>query len=399
MNRTTAAEQLNNFWWVRLPAVVGRWSRALAGILVDGLYLSAVPLLSACMPLLLLLLGLLIGWLHPGFADQEVFTASLLVLAIMIGIGASSAAWGGWLWLGYVLGDLLLYRHAGYQYFRGQFFEQLFRARLPLFIPYILLALALMFIPLISRLLRTQTLGWLKRSGAITTGLQAVLQGLLQGALVFMWTQAVPTLIRPVYTWSGSNPTVEVMQPLQAWGWALAIFAALPAVARVVFERRNMGQPGVAQRAAALQTALRANVLKQRPPLPVWASVVLKTIFTTFLLAGVLETWVDALLFAIVLALMLLGRAYLTTRVGFWVRLVARIPLLIRLVVGVLVNFFLTTWIVTAMWNNSSGTFRPIIISVALSLLVFFLLMPDLSVQAPRSGTRTQAAHETEQPA
>jgi hypothetical protein len=151
----------------------------------------------------------------------------------------------------------------------------------------------------------------------------------------------------------------------------------------------------VGERTTALHTALLSSVRLRERRLPEWGSVLLKTAFSTFMLAGILETWLDALLFAVVMGLMLLGREYLSSHLDTWTKLINHVPLLLRLVVGIGLNFLLARQIITAMWY-SSGTFRPIIISVALSLLIFFLLIPDLKTQVYRNRAETRQVRKAE---
>src|SRR5207248_2470773 len=142
-------------------------------------------------------------------------------------LSAFSSAIGWWMCVGYAVGDFLLYKHYGYLYFQDSFVWQLVYARVPLLITYLLLAMLLVFIPLMSRGLSVQTLSRFPRGGSIVNAAAVVLQALVQGALVWVWAHTVPTLIRPVYTWRGDNPTVEVMSPLQEHGWVLIGLAAL----------------------------------------------------------------------------------------------------------------------------------------------------------------------------
>jgi hypothetical protein len=140
-------------WWMRVPAATRRVSRILPAILADGLYLSAWPRVAAIAPPLALLLGLLLGWLH--FAPGETFTFSILVMALMLLVSNFSAALGAWLWLGYVVGDFFLFRRNIYSY---SVLEQFVHVRVPLLIAYVLLAMLLVFIPLLSPWLRRQVL-------------------------------------------------------------------------------------------------------------------------------------------------------------------------------------------------------------------------------------------------
>jgi hypothetical protein len=372
--------RLNDLWWLRLPAAAGRVSRSAGGILGDGLYTSAAPALSAAMPPVLLALGVLIGWRHPAFAREEIFTASLLVTAVMLAVGTMSTGWGAWLWLGYAAGDFVLYPHAAYLRLQGNVADQLLRGRLPLLIVYVLLAGLVLYAPLTSRFLRVGSLTRLRGGGAAATWTRALLQGAIHGALVFTWTQAAPTLLRPVYTWQGDVPTQAVMNPLQARGVVLALLGAAFAIARVVLESRAVRAPGAARRAMERQRAFAKAALAPARGLPVWLRVPLRTAFTTFMLAGVLATWFDAVVFAAVVAVIMTMRETMIPRMGAWTALVGKVPLLARLAAGVALGWLLTTWIIGALWDVTQ-TFRPIMITVAINLVIFLLLIPDAATR------------------
>ncbi|HYN86539.1 MAG TPA: hypothetical protein VER32_14920 [Pyrinomonadaceae bacterium] len=387
-----AVQQANSLWWNLMPSAASRVSLALSAVWGDGLYLSARPLVGALVPPLAFLVGLLTGWLHPGFAGEEIFSASLLVMGLMTAAGAFSSAAGWWMLVGYTLGDFFLYKHYGYLYFHDSLVRQLVYARAPLLIPYLLLAMLLVFIPLFSRALRVQTLSSVSPGKTVVGPATIILQALVQGALVLVWAHAVPTLIRPVYTWRGDYPSVEVVQPLQESWWVLVVLAALCGGARVVVERRAMARPDVARRAAELREALKRAAATPRRRLPDYAAVALKAAFATFILSGVLGKWLDALALAVVLALLLLARRHLATHMRAWTRMISGIPLLLRLAIGTAINYFFAKQIIAALWDSTS-TFRPVLISVVVSLVIFSLLVPDVGERTRNRFTKTSRAN------
>ena len=373
-------------WWMRVPAATRRVSRILPAILADGLYLSAWPRVAAIAPPLALLLGLLLGWLH--FAPGETFTFSILVMALMLLVSNFSAALGAWLWLGYVVGDFFLFRRNIYSY---SVLEQFVHVRVPLLIAYVLLAMLLVFIPLLSPWLRRQVLTHLHVPRIPRIVINTTLQAILQAVLVYVWVQAVPTLIRPVYTWQGGTPPIEAIQPLQQNGWVLVILAGLVGAMRMVLQYRAFGQHAVVQRAAQLRTALRESAPVRRE-LPLGIGVLLKAAFLTVLLSGLVTTWLQAIGLAVALALIMLWRETVLPRLDGWLRLVSRVPLVIRLALSALISYFLGLQIVGALWDGTS-TFLPIIIAMVISLAVCSLLTPGCAEAMPRQpmtgGRRT----------
>jgi hypothetical protein len=376
-------DRLNDLWWVRLPAGAAHRSQALAGILADGRYLAAFPVWSAIAPPLVAASGVIIGRSHPAFAREEVFIASLLVLIYMLSVGTLSAAWGLWLTLGYCIGDFFLYHHRVIEALSGHVFKQLIVGRLPLLIPYCLLGFALMFIPLISQLVHRRSFAAVAKA-RVTDGLSASMQALPHFALVLMWTRAAPSLIRPVYTWSGGIPTTEVMQPLQVRGVWVALAIGLVCAGRVIVERRVSARDSVVRRSVSLSAALVSNARQRLLRWPRWVATVTQTAMATFLVAGLLGTWLDALAYALVVAIVLSARARLQSQLVAWGTFIARVPLFLRFVIGMALCVAFSKWIVTMMWSTG-GSFRPVVISAAGTLMIFSALLPDLYMPVPRA--------------
>ncbi|MDF2963136.1 MAG: hypothetical protein K0S39_4871, partial [Paenibacillus sp.] len=199
-------QQLVRFWWVQLPYRASRFSKKLPYTFLDGLYMAAWPVVAAWTPLLAFLTGLMIGWWHPGF--ESVFSESLVVLMIAAIVGLSSANLGMFFIVGFIAGDFFLqhtsWTQVGWRRNEGVF-EHVIKVRLPLLIEYGLLYILVVKIPMITKALSAQLripFLPLKASFSVTAGLYVV----LTGVLVYFWTQTVPVLIRPVFTWVSSRP-------------------------------------------------------------------------------------------------------------------------------------------------------------------------------------------------
>lgn len=370
---------MKEFWWNHLPISVSRFSPMLAVILTDGFYLTAWRKVSTFAPPLSLLLGFLIGWLH--FAPGNTFTFSIWVMALMLGISSFGAGLGAWLWLGYALGDFILFPHLQNSDWLNP--NAWIYVRIPLILSYILLGILLVSIPLTSKGLRRLTLPGLEEKIAelsvsqrwIMTSIGSAIQAGLMGALVYVWTQAVPTLIRPVYTWQGNQPPVEAIQPLQANGQILVVVAAILGIIRVVIEYQSLNKPSLKRRAGVLQEVLTKRASLR--PFPVLIAIPIKAAFSTFMLSGILTGWQDAIIVGVLLLLAMLLRESVLIRLDArWINQVCRVPLLLRIIAAFGINYFLAVKIVEVMWNSTS-TFLPIVISTILSFIVFALLMPN----------------------
>ena len=70
---------------------------------------------------------------------------------------------------------------------------------------------------------------------------------------------------------------------------------------------------------------------------------------------------------------------------GVWAKWMDKIPLLVRLVIG----FILIKIIASALLENmmhTTNTFRPLLLMTALSMLIIFLLTPQLPAVQPKGG-------------
>jgi hypothetical protein len=107
---------------------------------------------------------------------------------------------------------------------------------------------------------------------------------------------------------------------------------------------------------------------------PSLVRVIVKAVITVILLSGLMETWIDAVAVFIVLAVLLALRDPALHRLGDYPRRVMAFPLLPRLVAGAVVSSVLAI----IVSNSFSGsTFRPVIASVLISLIIFALVLPD----------------------
>lgn len=374
--------RLAQLWWVQLPQFFTRFSKTLAAIVSDGFYWIAWPLVAAAAPPLAIATGFLIGWQH--FSAGNTFTFSLGVMAILLAIANFGAGLGSGLWLGYVLGDWLLFSHPTV----GSGMETLLRVRVPLALSYILLAQLAIFIPLASQALRQGALPRLQIAGhvrgLVAPAVEAVLQGSLQGGLVFVWVQAVPTLIRPVYTWRGIQPPIAAIAPLQEQGSLLVYLAIFLGAARVFLEYWALSQPGMSEQVAQFRQIL-SGARPHHRSLPAPVRSILGVAFTTFLLSGLFAMWSEALLFFLALLLMFWVRDRLRPRLQPWFRLINPVPLFLRVLVATAINYGLSLRIVSLLWRSTS-TFLPVLISVFVGVAVFFLLVPPAERPEPATS-------------
>jgi hypothetical protein len=273
--------------------------------------------------------------------------------------------------------------------------DELIRVRGPMLLSYVLLFGLIAFVPFLATTLRRATIGRHARDDLPWAVVGVAVQGVIQGALVLVWTNAYPPLIRPIFTWVGSTPTIDVIQPVQAQGMVLVVLAVLGGAGRTLAEALA---PRVSPSAAAAISARQLRIVRAMPArarlLPLWLSASLGAAFLTLLMAGVIGSWLEAaLLFAVFTVSSLLRR--FVRGLPAWAALMRRIPLVLRLAAGAGASYVIA--IVVLRISSEQQSFFPLVISTALSVLVLALLLPafpsfstkneDGNTQAPQATT------------
>lgn len=359
-------EPLFHFWHNTLPAFFLRWWPLYGQALEEGYFFQGRPTLSALLPFVFIGLGFLTGAWHWGY--RSVLTESLFLMIPVLLLSFFNGQWGALGWMGYCLGDFLLFRMHFITLPYQDIFSGIVKIGLPAIIYYILLAFLMIVIPLLAKWLTCRTLE--KSAFQNNKIANAVLQGLLAGGFVYFWNQAYPLLIRPLWTWSGSNPTVQAIAPIQKTGWVLVLCAASASIAKVLL--KDQMQKGTGEK-VALPAIPKQRLIK----IPVQIQILLRASFMMFLLSGLLLRWWDALILFLVLSLLNAMRSGLFfTLPSIWIERLQTIPLLLRLAGAIGVSWFLADLIHRALWNHSQETFLPIIVTFSLSLFLIYLVCP-----------------------
>lgn len=361
------------YWaWITLPLFIKKRVSGILGLaLMDGLYLTAFTKRTLLIPPVLFALSFCVGAWHLSFQGEEIYSASLLVMALWIFLGSWSAAFGFWLWLGYAIGDLLLHPHSS-----SQNQPLYFLART---IPIALLFVLLVTIPIACKVLSIKSLSKTPDNSVRRRLLYAGFYSLSFGVLIYCWTQAVPILLRPVYTWQYAQPTIAVVQPLQTYGVHLAVFATCLALLRMAIERRvaSHGKLDALHRELS-QISQSGNSKRKTPALIRWLKTLSAILIYTFLFSGFLETWTDRIAFAISLLGVFILRARLTGN-NSWTRAVTKIPALIRVVMAQMIISLLAYGIISYFWKRGGNAFNPVYYSVIISFLIQIILFPKMS--------------------
>ncbi len=362
-------ERWVELWWVQLPARIRRASALLGTALTDGLYLLQWPPVAAFLPPLALVGSLLFGAFH--FGARDTFTQSLVFMALVTVAAVASAHLGVLAWVGYGLGDLLLYRHP--DAYRYAFPESALRIFLPLLISYALLFLLTVWIPVVT-LAGRRALPLADQPRAARVIKDVLLNAGLAAGLVYLWTLAAPVLIRPLFTWRGQSPPVAAISSLQETGWVLVVLAAVVGGARGALEHLAAGPLVVAASGRLLAAFAAVPARRSRlGNLPGVVRAALLALPLTVFLAGIIPTWVDGALFAVFLTLLLWFRVAMPGRLGPWVQGLVRVPWFLRLGAAAVISHLASSFIVKGFWGSS---FRPAFLAVCVWITVFVLLFP-----------------------
>lgn len=381
-------ERIVRFWWVQLPFRACRFSKKLPYTFLDGLYLAAWPTVAAWVPLLALMTGLVIGWWHLGF--ESVFSESLVMLMIAVIVGTSSANLGLLFIVGFSFGDFFLHHtswtQVGWRRNEGVF-EHVIKVRIPLLIEYGLLYMLVVKIPMVTKALSAQLrvpFLPLKASFSVAAALYVV----LTGVFVYYWTQTVPVLIRPVFTWVSSNPPAKATVPLQHYEWVIIFVAIVIAAVRMLLQGMTAFHSEVGKPLEELERELRdlPPVKSLEDLLNPWFLTAFATLWSILLIAGVYKSWIDPVLIgALIFVLLAVRRQLIPVPLGVWPKLMDKIPMLIRLVFGFILIKIISSAILVHMMRTTD-TFRPLLLMTAVSMLIIFLLTPQLPVVQSKEG-------------
>lgn len=383
-------------WWLRIPVYLRRWSLLLSAAWTDGIYLTALPIVAVLLPLLALLIGFGEGVSHWSFGftvweyhilpfPAVVFVQMLPLLYFAAVAGALSAWLGLLVVIGYTAGDWFL-AGAAFPYPGHSWLGRFLQIGVPQLITYLLFFM-LAVLPVMAARVLAGSLGPLTRLlRPVSFWFNAVLVAALQGLIVYAWTMSAPMVIRPVWTWAwrGQYPPLTVPYFTSVVDPGLPVAVIIAAMVRAALMWWARQSKAVARQAARLAEAFGEA---DRYPgfmrhLPQWARVLVSALVVTLLLAGFIKTlWLGIEMFIIV-AVILMGRAFLLPRVPGWTAAAARIPLLFRWLAVVGAGYLAAQAVFLApgtavQFNEAPGAFAPERASIVLGLIIAALLLPD----------------------
>lgn len=395
-------------WWVKIPEQLRIYSRTLWAVWTDGMYLTPWSRLAMILPLGALLLGFVEGATHWSlltlgndkvslFDPPVIFAQSVPLLFIAVLLGSLSAHLGLMLVCGYALGDYLI---AGpvLTILNPTPISGFLHLRVPQLLCYALFLTLAATPPLASngllhpfarRLAGRRLLSVIVRTAALAA---------VTMTLVYGWTLVAPLVFRLVWSWPGEGPPLSVKyfrEVLNPW---LPITAGLGIVARTVFVwRAHDDQQLQARTKRVLRQAALADGRAAWPRrLPAWFRAVLSALWPAFLLAGMVTTWLPAVLVGSALVALFLLRNCVLPKINFWARWtrkVAAIPLIFRIAMVVVATYVVTQGLLqipgwTISQNAVPGQFGTLLACAAASLLINLVAIP----YAPAGSTAAEPA-------
>ncbi|MGY4644481.1 hypothetical protein [Cellulomonas sp. URHB0016] len=386
-------------WLVWPRRLMARWpaSRGFAG---DGHVVVTVPALAAVLPGAITVVGLVAGLLRLGYED--VYTESVVLLALMIGIGAFSSQLGVLVVVGFCVGDLISAEmpaptpYSTSPWFSGVLGEGplavLVHGFLPLLITYLLLTAGVVLLP---RAARAVVLS-VGRGRVVPPVLSWLLVSALLLVIVWLgtdaWVAGAPTLVRPLFTWAQPNgaPTVEAMNALQGSGGVVVAAAVGATLVRQLWLGATM-LPGLLQdrlRAAedsadpgdpAVPTRRTPGVVRRV------TAAVATSLLATLALAGILErVWLWFAAFGVLLAVRLLRTdEWSLPWLDRWRRVASRLPAWARL----LALWLMSRAVLQGVSNDLIGSYTALAVFVLVSIVVVFVVFPG----EPRAASEPTA--------
>jgi hypothetical protein len=379
-----------NRWWIRLPRYATRLSRPISATLADGHFLAAWPVLGTIATPAALLTGLLFGALRIGYYRS--FSESLTLVLVAVAFGFVAGQLGAAFVAGFAVGDFFIGQtswifHSSASGIMGNgLIPGLLRIRVPMLIAYlVLLSLAVALPALIRRLLQNLP-GVNRLPSTVGFGVAVVLNVVLVYLGVRLYVNAAAVLIRPLYTWSVrltlfGHPippervvAPEAVQTFQRDGVWIIRVAIIATLVRFLFVWLTLQVPALRARLEAVERGL-AQPATDRPLIErygPWPALIASAIAGTLMLGGLIEVWwVAALFFVELLLLRALTAGLVPPRVNRWRRLVAHVPLVLRLAVALL-----TVQTLASAFVGRTSSFTPMAVFVAAAVAVLYLLAP-----------------------
>ena len=363
---------VERLWYVTIPRGLDRVSTLLADQFADGVWTASFRLVGAILPPIALVLGFLVPHVWPHIL--AVYTEAMIFLILAAAIGFVSGTAGIALVVGYVLADFL---GGGLLHMNDNKLDRVIGQVGGRLATDLLLGVLTVFLPNLARRMAEEIeLPFGPEAKVARLGARALLFGTAAGILVALWCQAMIALVRPAFTWSHENPTINAVINVQREWPFIAGAAAIAAVVRLVAEQWTTERPRLASRVVELLDARWAPPLRRGetrlPPLIRVAGI---AGLTTFLLGGLYESPIEpVVMFAALFALGAWRSDLFFRAPARYVAAVDRIPSLFRLGLAAMIGYVASQAVMSPLYKN--GDFKVVLIGALISLLVLAVFFP-----------------------
>ncbi len=370
----TTNETLIRYWYARLPRGLAPFVPRIATALGDGGWTAVWVRVAAWAPVIVFGVGLFVPRTWPG--TQVVYTESPLFLGVAVALSILSGTWGVALLLANGLREVLSHDMAST-------LSAVLHVGAGQLVVWLLLGVLVVVLPQFAHLLTEAGVVRMPfvRNSDVRAVCRALLLATIYPCLVLVWCQAATILVRPVFTWSGSSPSVEAVSTVGAWWPWMAAAAAGAALVRAILEGVVAPRMRLATHAAALTR--ERDTSPRRPgsaldDVPEAVRIAVATAGMTILLAGMfarLEDVVAAGLVIWLIAMLVrgLGAGWFT---GGWAFGMRRIPGAVRVAVALGCGYVLADRVLALEWSGTQ--LRAMMIGTLVTLTLLFVLFPAL---------------------
>lgn len=335
---------------------LGRISPVLAAIAHDGRYLSGIPVLGV----LLAPVGISIGFMA-GLMDRDglPYTASIGMLAVLMGLGIFSGRAGLWCFLGFIVADALTL-------FRAQTTEPSWAYGGAIVLSWFFLFQLVALLPLAARQM------------AGLAGRWSVLNGLISAILVTafadLWTRLSMVALRPLFTWRGEETPLELVyfaDPSNEWSLGLLVMHKLAWAAMAAALLRWLAENATARLLPLTVGSITQPLPQTRSQASWWLAAMAKAATSTAIIAGVFASVAGAVAFWLAILGAIAMRTFISANrfVARWDGWMSRIPVAIRLIASYALCFYLAAVLVELL--RGSWEWRTMTTTAAVAATVF----------------------------
>lgn len=372
--------------WLGVPRRILRRFPGSRGVAGDGYFVTTVPPLALLLPVLVVVTAFAVGAGRLGY--DVVYTESTPLLAAAIALGCFSTQLGALAVTSFAAGEFFVAERSWSMAARfggsdGMFstglLGNLAHKRIPLLVTYLLLGVAVVVLPRTARTI-VLAVGRFRRIPAPAAWtLGTALCAVLVWVGVDAWAAAAPTLVRPIFTWAGSTPTTQAVQPLQAHAGQLtaaAVFAILLRQAWIAatmlpgtfHDRLRAAEDSGSERIDRSSDTPRVRGVGRR-----LVGDVVTAVLGTLTLAGILESvWIWILALSVFLGVRVLRSDLVRLApLETWKRVTSRAPAWARLVALWLIARVLTDALSTKTISSYTGLALFVCAGVLLAFAVF----------------------------